>query len=145
MNDLKKWKVDLEKGDSSMKYFVIVLMSFFTFGIVQAQTIPAEELGDYTCYNIDEENLHCYLEGSEADLDMDNNGILDSEDNRMENEADVMEEERDIIKEEDLSKDQPQDEGGDPEQDDDGLLDEKDDGLLDNNPPKEPGDDDKGF
>jgi len=64
-----------------MKYLLgfIVMMVLSLQG--KAQTCEGfENFGsNYTCYYLDSNNVHCYAEDSDADLDLDNDGVLDRE------------------------------------------------------------------
>lgn len=62
-----------------MKYILGILLCFLMLKS-KAHTFEGfESEKEYTCYHIDSNNVHCYKEDSEADLDLDNDGIHDRE------------------------------------------------------------------
>lgn len=60
-----------------MKHLIAIIAAFAFFTSVKAQTFSCAS--NFTCYHLDSSNVHCYVEDSEADLDLNNDGVMDRE------------------------------------------------------------------
>ena len=59
-----------------MKYLLTLIVTIGFCVVARGQTVCPE---NFTCYHLDSNNVHCYKEDSEADLDLDNDGMMDRE------------------------------------------------------------------